>query len=215
MKTNNELNNLYKLTTDDVKEVIKVAGRAFQDDPVTIFAYPNETERKEKIQYGFYMLYKYGIKYGLTYAISKNLEGITIWLPPGKVYPSIWTMMRLGGFYTMRKVGLKLKAMKRTMTVFKYEEERHKHLVPYNHWYVQNIAVKPEEQGKGYGGLLISTMLKTIESEGLPVYLETNTEKNVSIYQKYGFEILEHTIVPETDVPLWCMLRKSHHNLEY
>ncbi len=181
MKTNNDLDNLYKITTDDVKKAIKVAGRAFQDDPVSTFGFPNETERKEKLQYGFYILYKYGIKNGLTYATSKNLEGITIWLPPGKVYPSIWTMMKLGGFYTMRKVGLKLKAMKRTLTVFKYEEERHKHLVPYNHWYVQNIAVKPEEQGKGYGGLLISTMLKTIESEGLPVYLETNTEKNVPI----------------------------------
>ena len=205
---NNELDNLFKLTPDYVKEAIKVAGDAFQDDPVTIFSYPDETERKEKVQYGFYMIYNYGIKHGLTYATSKNLEGITIWLPPDKVYPSTWTLMKYGGFYTMRKVGLKMKVMKRTMTVFKYEEERHKHLVPYDHWYFQNIAVKPEEQGKGYGGLLISTMLKTIESEGLPVYVETNTEKAMSIYQKYGFEILEHGIIPKTDVPLWCMLRK-------
>ena len=98
--------------------------------------------------------------------------------------------------------------MKRTMRIFNYEEERHKHLVPYDHWYFQNIVVKPEEQGKGYGGLLISTMIKKIESDELPIYLETNTEKNVSIYQKYGFEILEHEIITETDVPLWCMLRK-------
>ena len=205
---NNELDNLFKLTPDYVKEAIKVAGDAFQDDPVTIFSYPDETERKEKVQYGFYMIYNYGIKHGLTYATSKNLEGITIWLPPDKVYPSTWTLMKYGGFYSMRKVGLKMKVMKRIMTVFKYEEERHKHLVPYDHWYFQNIAVKPEEQGKGYGGLLISTMLKTIESEGLPVYVETNTEKAMSIYQKYGFEILEHTLIPEIDVPLWCMLRK-------
>jgi len=206
---NNDLDNLYKLTPEDVKKACVVAGNAFQDDPVTIFTYPDEKERKEKVQYGFYMLYNYGIKHGLAYAISKILEGITIWLPPDKVYPSTWTMMRYGGFYAMRKVGLKLKAMKRIMTVFNYEEERHKHLVPYDHWYFQNIAVKPEEQGKGYGGLLISTMLKTIESDGLPVYVETNTEKSVSIYQKYGFETLEHTIIPETDVPLWCMLKKQ------
>ncbi|MHA2393551.1 MAG: GNAT family N-acetyltransferase [Promethearchaeota archaeon] len=208
MNINNGLDNLYKLTTDDVKEAIKVAGSAFQDDPIMVFTYPDEEEREQNSEYGFYMLYNYGIKYGLAYATSKNLEGITIWLPPNKVYPSFWSMMRHGGFYTMRKVGLKLKAMKRTMTVFNYEEERHKELVPYDHWYFQNIAVKPEEQGKGYGGLLISTMLKKIESDRLPVYLETNTEKAVSIYQKFGFEILEHGIIPETDVPLWCMLRK-------
>ena len=204
----NDLDNLFKLTPDYVEKACKVAGSAFQEDPLMVFAYPDEKERKQKSQYGFYMDYRYGIKYGLAYATSKNLEGITIWLPPGKVYPSIWTMMRHGGFYTMRKVGLKLKAMKITMTVFKYEEERHKDLAPYDHWYFRNIAVKPEEQGKGFGGLLINTMLKTIESDGLPVYVETNTEKAMSIYQKYGFEILENTIIPETDIPLWCMLRK-------
>ncbi len=208
MNADNDLNNLYKLTPKNVKEACKVAGNAFQDDPIMIFVYPDEKVRKQKAQYGFYMIYNYGIKHGLTYATSKNLEGITIWLPPNKVYPSIWAMMRHGVFYTMRTVGLKMTEMKRTMIVFKYEEERHKELVPYNHWYFQNIAVEPEEQGKGNGSLLISTMLKTIESDGLPVFVETNTEKAASIYQKHGFEILEHTIIPETPVPLWCMLRK-------
>ena len=208
MNRNNDLDNLFKITPDDVERACKVAGSAFQDDPVTICTYPDERERKEKLQYGFYMLYKYGIKHGLTYATSKDLEGITIWLPPDKTSLSIWSMMRYGMFHTMRKVGLKIKAMKRTMAIFNYEEEKHKELVPYEHWYFQNIAVKPEEQGKGYGGLLISTMIKYIESDGLPIYVETNTEKAMSIYQKYGFEILEHTIIPKTDVPLWCMLRK-------
>jgi len=208
MNVNHNINDLFKLTPDHVKEACKVAGAAFEDDPIMVFTYPDEKERKKKSQYGFYMLYNYGTKHGLAYATSKNFEGITIWLPPGKVYPSTWAMMRHGVFYTMRKVGLKMKAMKKTMTVFNYEEERHKELVPYDHWYFQNIAVKPEEQGKGYGGFLISTMLKTVESDGLSIYVETNTEKAMSIYQKYGFEILEHTIIPETPVPLWCMLRK-------
>ena len=207
MERNNDLNSLFKLTTDYVKKACEVAGDAFRDDPIMVFVYPDEEERKEKAKYGFYALYKYGIKQELAYATSNNLEGITTWLPPGKVYTSFWTMMRYGGFYTMRKVGLKMNAMKRTMAVFNYEEERHRELVPYDHWYFQNIAVKPEEQGKGYGGLLIRTMIKNVESDGIPIYVETNTEKAVSIYQKYGFEILEHGIIPETDVPLWCMLR--------
>ncbi len=208
MNVNYDMNGLYKLTSDDVKEAIMVAGAAFENDPIMVFTYPDDNERKQNSPHGFYMIYNYGIKYGLTYATSKNLEGITIWLPPNKAFPSTWAMMRHGAFYSMRKVGLKLKAMKRTMTVFKYEDEKHKELAPFDHWYFQNIAVKPEEQGKGYGSLLISSMLKRIESDGLPVYVETNTEKAMSIYQKHGFEILEYVIIPETDVPLWCMLRK-------
>jgi len=208
MNVNYDVNGLYKITPDDVKEAITVAGDAFLDDPVIVYTYPDEKERKEKSKYGFYALYNYGIKYGLTYATSKNLEGITIWLPPNKVYHSTLAMMRYGGFYTMRKTGLK--AGKRVLPLFKYQEERHKELVPYDHWYFQQISVKPEEQRKGFGGLLIRTMLKTIERDGLPIYVDTNTEKAMLIYQKYGFEILEHTLIPETDILLWCMLRKPN-----
>lgn len=208
MSLNSNVDTLFKLTPDDVKEACKVAGSAFQDDPIMVFTYPNEQERKRNAPYGFYMLYNYGTKYGLAYATSVNFEGITIWLPPDKVYPSTWAMMRHGALYTMRKVGLKFKAMKRSMMVFKYEEERHKDLVPNDHWYLQNIAVKPEEQGKGYGGLLIKAMIEKVKSDGLPIYLETNTAKAMSIYQRYGFETIEHGIIPETDIPLWCMLRK-------
>jgi len=208
MNMNNDLDNFFKLTPDYIKKACKVAGDAFQDDPVTIFSFPDEKERKEKLQYYFKMIYEYGVRNGVTYATSEDIEGIIIWLPPNKIYPSTWTMMRHGGFYAMRKIGLKFKAMKISIAVFNYEEARHKDLVPYDHWYLQNIAVKPEEQRKGYGGLLLGAMFKKIDSEGLSIYLETNNEKNLSFYQKHGFEILEHTIIPEIDVPLWCMLRK-------
>jgi hypothetical protein len=208
MNRNHDFDNLFKLTPEYLEKACKVAGSAFQEDPISLFIYSEKIDRKEKMQFGFYMLYKYAIKHGLAYAPTNNIEGIIIWLPPRKVHLSTWTMMRYGVFHTMRKVGLKLKAMKKTMAVFGYEEERHKELAPYDHWYFQNIAVKPEEQGKGYGGLLISTMIKRTEDDGLPIYLETNTKKNVSIYQKFGFEILEHGIIPKTDVPYWCMLRK-------
>lgn len=56
----------------------------------------------------------------------------------------------------------------------------------------------------------LQAMFKRIDKEGLPAYLETNNERNVPLYQKHGFEIIEHSIIPNTDtVSLWCMLRKS------
>ncbi|MFX1376367.1 MAG: GNAT family N-acetyltransferase [Promethearchaeota archaeon] len=204
-----ELESFFTLTPDYVEKAINVAGEAFQDDPTAAFTYPDELERKEKLKYGFKMIYEYGIRKGVAYATSSNLEGIIIWLPPNKVYPSTWIMMRYGGFYAMRKVGLKLKLMKRTIAIFSYIETRHKELAPFDHWYLQNIAIKPEEQGKGYGGRLLNAMIEKIDKEGLPIYLETNKERNLPFYQKYGFEIIEHVIIPETDVPLWCMLRKN------
>jgi len=205
-------NNLFRLTPKHVDRAGQVAGRAFQEDPVTLFSIPDKKDRIEKLSYTFRMLYAYGVRHGVSYASSSNMEGIIIWLPPDNMYPSFWAMMRHGGLKMMFKISNfkkgAMKMMKTSMAIFNYEEERHKALVPYEHWYLQNIAVEPTEQGKGYGSLLISSMTEKIDSIGLPIFLETNTEKAASLYQRHGFKILEHTIIPETDVPLWCMIRK-------
>ena len=82
--------------------------------------------------------------------------------------------------------------MKRGFPLFDYMGPAHKRLVPFDHWYLQSLAVEPKEQGKGYGSFLLRSMFEKIDKQGLPVYLETNTESNVVFYQKHGFEILEH-----------------------
>ncbi|MFX1454239.1 MAG: GNAT family N-acetyltransferase [Promethearchaeota archaeon] len=207
MNVKDDLDGFFKLTHDRIKEAIEVAGNAFQEDPVAIYSFPDEKERKEKLKYSFKMIYEYGMRNGVTYATSENLEGIIVWLPPGKTYPSTWMMMRHGGFYAMRKIGLKFKAMRRSIAIFSFEEARHKELLPYEHWYLQNIAVKPKEQRKGFGGRLISAMLNRINNEGFSIYLETNNEKNLSFYKSHGFDIIENVIISETPVPLWCMVR--------
>ncbi|MBN1801409.1 MAG: GNAT family N-acetyltransferase [Candidatus Lokiarchaeota archaeon] len=209
MSMKSDIGDFFKLNPEHVKMACKIAGDAFQEDPFTKFVYPDENVRKQKLQHAFLMPYTYGIRHGMTYATSSNLEGVIIWLPPGKIYASTWTMMKYGGFRTIFKVGFNIKALKRSIAVFAYMEARHKHLVPYDHWYIQNLAVKPKEQGKGHGSSLIRAMFKRIDPEGLPIYLETNNERNISLYRRHGFEILEHSIIPNTDnVPLWCMLRK-------
>ena len=202
-----ELNNLFRLTKEHIKQACKVSGRAFQDDPVTKYMFPDEIERREKVLYGFVPIYKHGIRDGEVYATSENLEGIAVWIPPKKVHQSIWSMMRHGGFHAMRKTGFK--AMKKGMPIYKYLDPAHKRLAPFDHWYLQSIAVEPEEQGKGYGSSLLRAMITKIDNEGLPIYLETNTEKNMLYYEKFGFEVVEHIIIPKTEIPIWCMLRKS------
>jgi len=97
----------------------------------------------------------------------------------------------------------------RKMLVFnKYIDRKHSELVPMKHWYLFLLGVEPRHQGKGYASNLLRGMLYRIDKEGLPCYLETEVEKNVPIYEHFGFEVIDEFIVPNTMVKIWAMLRK-------
>jgi ribosomal protein S18 acetylase RimI-like enzyme len=59
------------------------------------------------------------------------------------------------------------------------------------HWSLPGIAVDPYYQGNGYGGQLMEFALKKIDQDHLPVYLESSNPMNISLYQRFGFNICE------------------------
>jgi ribosomal protein S18 acetylase RimI-like enzyme len=74
------------------------------------------------------------------------------------------------------------------------------------HWHLFPIAVDPEFQGKGFGSILMRPMLDRITGEGLPCYIETQKEKNLSLYEHYGFEVIHTDTIPGIDIQHWGML---------
>ncbi len=201
-----DYSEFYKLSKKDIPKASALAGKAFQNDPNLMYFYPEREERQEKGHLAFRMIYQYGIKHGVTYATSPEMEGIIVWHSPKALFPSTWKMMRQGGFGMLLKVGFKLKLMKQTIAVFDYMDRKHKELVPADHWYLQNLAVNPSEQRKGYGGRLIQSMVSKIHAAGFSIYLETNNPANLSFYKRNGFEILDHSLIPTTPIPLWCLV---------
>ena len=87
-------------------------------------------------------------------------------------------------------------------------DEVHQRLTPFKHWFLQTIGVAPQFQGKGYAGMLLRPMLGKIDEEGLPCYLETLEEKNVSLYEHFGFRVIDRSGIPETGLTNWAMLRE-------
>jgi GNAT superfamily N-acetyltransferase len=58
------------------------------------------------------------------------------------------------------------------------------------HWHVGPISVRPELQGKGAGKALLSSFLATADEQGMPVFLETDVDKNVALDEKFGFKVV-------------------------
>jgi ribosomal protein S18 acetylase RimI-like enzyme len=59
-----------------------------------------------------------------------------------------------------------------------------------DHWHLGPIGVHPELQGRGIGTALLDSFLTTVDQQGLPAYLETDVDRNVALYQTFGFEVI-------------------------
>ncbi|MHA2035126.1 MAG: hypothetical protein ACW972_03745 [Promethearchaeota archaeon] len=200
------LNKLIRLTEDHAPAAGKMLARAFYDYPHYDFTLPNLDIRTKKLPEIYEYLVRYGVMYGEVYSISANLEGVAMWLPYWDAEINKERAYKCGARELNYSLGWEY--LKRYKIITKCEDRCHKQYANFFHWYLFPIGVNPVDQGKGYAGQLLRTKLTEIDKQNVPCYLETSTERNVTLYQYFGFEVVEEGIIPETSIPYWAMLRK-------
>ncbi|MFX0035527.1 MAG: GNAT family N-acetyltransferase [Candidatus Hermodarchaeota archaeon] len=202
-----ELNELIHLSKKYIKPASHVLSRAFQNDPVIRWQIPDVSERLMKLQYVWKLSLHIGIKYGIVYGTSENLEGIALWRPPQNVNFPYWRYLTKGGFKLPFKFGIK--TTKRIKFIKAVNDSLRNIYMKVPYWYFGLIGVDPKFQGQGFASKLIKPMLKHIDEEHLPIYLETTLEKNFRFFEYFGFKMLEEIIIPNTNIVSWSMIRVS------
>ena len=198
---------MIKLEKTQIKPASKMLARAFRDDPVVKYAFPEKGGNDPRTPYSYEFMLRMGMKYGYTYTTSSALEGVAVWDRIRNPEYSFWRMLFSGALLPGMRMGWDVG--KRMQKFANRLEEKHKEIINDIHWYLQLIGVEPEQQGKGFASGLIREMLKNIDEEGLPCYLETELEKNVPIYEHFGFQTLEEYVIPDTPLKMWLMLRPA------
>jgi len=88
------------------------------------------------------------------------------------------------------------------------EADRRANMKGRSYIYLVIIGVSSQFQGQGFGGKLLEALIEESEQVGIPVYLETSTERNVRMYKGLGFRLLNQITLPVIDVPQWEMVRE-------
>lgn len=199
--------SLMRINVDSAEEAAEVLVNAFKDYPIFQSYFPNEANRKKVLYYLLSLSVYVGIKYGEVHTTSSNWEGIAIWIPSDNYPITIWKILCSVPlsiiFGLVRHGGSKMKGFG------DYIDGVHQRLAPFKHWFLMEIGVDPRFRGKGYASRLITPMLSRIDEEHLPCYLETTDQKNISIYERFGFKIIDKSHVPQTNFTSWAMLRKA------
>ena len=193
------ISDLYKIQKKDIKKAANVLANAFSEDPMWKKVFKEE----EMYRVISEVMVKFPMKYGNVFSTSDNLEGVMGIMPPDKDM-TVWRIIRCGAFFLSMKLVKLRKEMELTEKKLK-EEKKNLNLGP--HIYLLIIGVSQEFQGKGFGGKLLRAIVEKAKIERKPIYLETQTESNVKLYEKYGFHVTKEIILPELNLPMWLMVR--------
>ncbi len=120
-----------------------------------------------------------GLACGSTYLVDDG-AGAAMWLPPG-VHPDDERMAQLMGGHMPDAVRTDMQGV--------FEQMSHYH-PDAPHWYLPLIGVDPAHQGRGLGAALMRHATERFDDEGAIAYLESSNPRNISLYERHGFEAL-------------------------
>jgi ribosomal protein S18 acetylase RimI-like enzyme len=193
------------LPASALDEAAEIQARAFFDDPLFSFVFPDERERHARLAWVMRMGVAYGCRYGQVDTTADAMLGHAVWLPPGETEVSDDRLIAAGFVEPERHMGEP--ALARFGVFMEQVAPIHARLVPEPHWYLMILGVDPPHQGQGVGSALIESMLVRADADGMPCYLETAKPRNVTFYRKHGFEVIEEDDIVGGGPHVWMMRR--------
>ncbi|MFC7219632.1 GNAT family N-acetyltransferase [Streptomyces polyrhachis] len=177
--------------TRDIPDMATVLSRAFHDDPILHWVFPDDEHRDRRVRDAYAVqLRNWFLPHGVAYVAVRDgaLCATALWVPPERRRVPVSVQIRLLPRMlqlTGRRIG-RLNDVMRTVTSTRPAEP---------HWYFAELAVEPGSQRSGLGDRLIRTHLARCDADGLTAHGEC-LEKNIRYYEPYGFSVTATSTLP-------------------
>ena len=196
---------LYFIQEKDIDRLAAVATDAYRDYPLHNWLTNGKYDAKAS-ELLMKVTLKTMTKDAVIYADSEEINGFAAWLPFGFEGNKTLPFLKKGGLKLFLHSGIGF--IGRLLTYEKYAMNLKKEFTDNYDWYLFNLSVKQDAQGKGIASKLMRPMLQFCDDERMVAYLETNKETNVGIYQHYGFDLMKEELIPSTPVTHYSMVRR-------
>jgi ribosomal protein S18 acetylase RimI-like enzyme len=151
----------------------------FAADPMARWAWPDPTVYLATMPAFVDAFGGRAFEHGAAY-VTEGTRAVALWLPPG-VEPDEARMGAIMGETLRPEISEDI------ATIMNGMAEHHPHEP---HWYLPFIATDPIWRGQGLGALLMKHVLRRCDEEGISAYLESSNPRNISLYERHGFEII-------------------------
>jgi ribosomal protein S18 acetylase RimI-like enzyme len=166
-------------TSDEIPRAVAAIVAAFLTDPPARFAWPSPHDYLVAMPVATGEFAGSSFQHGTAY-VSADFCGAALWLPPG-VEPNGRALEKV-----FRDTA-RPEHMDDLLGTFEKMEQSHPREA---HWYLPQIGVEPNAQGKGIGAALMRHALARCDQERALAYLEASKPQNIPFYQRHGFEVI-------------------------
>ncbi len=202
------------LREGQVELTAEMLARAFVTDSAYAYLFPVGETRVAGLRDFFERNLRTHLPYGCTFigvdGGDRPIATVTL-RPPGGINLSVWTMLRRGLLpFAMahgRAAVRRLFWVKRAYEVLEGDAADHA-----SHAFVHMMAVAPEHQGRGVGSHVLTRVVEASATPGSQrqTVLTTHLERNVTFYERHGFQLLSKRTLEPPDSHLytvWSMRR--------
>jgi ribosomal protein S18 acetylase RimI-like enzyme len=186
----------------DVDALVGVLSRAFSTDPPMSWAFRDESTRTERLatMFGAAMPSLF-LPAGHVWTTSE-VAGAAVWQPPGQ-----WRTPddKVGELLEQYDGKIQPDELDRFLTFLGMIEDKHPD--DPEHWYLEVLAADVDRQGQGIGSACMQPILERADAEQMPAYLESSNIKNVPLYERNGFKVVDVVDLPDDGPSLWLMWR--------
>jgi ribosomal protein S18 acetylase RimI-like enzyme len=194
--------DIRKMTSADVRPAARALAQAFEDDPHFAWIIRDSRQRLDRLERGFAIFIRRIWLPPDEGYIHEREGGAALWMPPATWHVGLLTQLRMAPATARVLRG----DTPRLLRALNYIERKHPREP--GHWYLPVIGVAPPWQGRGYGSALMGPVLARCDRQRAPAYLEASTPRNVALYERHGFEVVEECRYASDGPPLWRMWRE-------
>ncbi len=193
------------LDDDGLRAAGALAARAFSDDDLFRYQYPNDRRRARAVAYTHLRLLKMVEKVAIITSAYRDeqLVGVVVWIPPG-AWPYAPSIQLKSASMALRAAGMARTVPFRGASMFGQILRHHPRS---RHYYLQLVMVDPSVQRQGIGSQLLAEVLGRCDAERCDAHLETQRVDNVAYYERFGFTTTLEVTAPSGAAKMWAMHR--------
>jgi GNAT superfamily N-acetyltransferase len=182
----------------------EVLADAFAEDPVFAWLIPPQLRgRDDRMRTFFASMSRGYLRQGKPCYLTSDASAAALWAAPGA-----WAMPLSQIILEAVPSGLAFRRrLFRALRTQMQIERLHARQYP-PHWYLGYLGARRDRQGHGLGAQMLREVLAGADTDGVPAYLESSNERNLSLYERNGFDVIGELRALGHGPTIWRMWRE-------